>query len=619
MGEVDDTSSTGLSPEQLESGSLSAGNREKQSKIPIKNVSGSTDPVNEVFETDLTNKQVGRYLVQRKLGSGGTAVVYQAFDQVRGRSVALKVLASTADEKMLLRFRREAMTSGALHHEHIVRTLQVGVAPHGDVAYIAMELVEGESLDTLLSRCRYLDPDEACALLAPIASALAHAHENEIIHRDVKPSNILLQPTRAGNRSSVHIDVLEFPVVPMLSDFGIARSLDSPELTNQGRTVGTPAYMAPEQCAGQRYIDGRADIYSLGAVLFRAIIGHQPFSGTTPQILHAHVYEPLAIDNELLRRLPPQIVEILAISLAKKPDERYQSAGEMAAALADAGGVTLDAALPPAPPTSTATITLDNLVASQEDPSASSFVIVPGVPGKATKADATHSAERDTAGVLPPPRNADVYPGSRSSGDERAGIEPAESINWSGFTLLSIGILVGAVTALIMSGSLGRLTGSFSGSETTTVPTEAASPTETVAPEPSVSNPPGNEQVATTAPDTNVLNGIPPLITPIPTDTATTTPTTVPTSTPSPSPTPRDTPTNVPTSTSAPILIPTPVPTETWTPWPTADPGGGNSTLPPTEAPTETPTPVDTPTEAQTPTPTPELIPPTATWTPSIE
>ncbi|MEM7126112.1 MAG: serine/threonine-protein kinase [Chloroflexota bacterium] len=592
----------------------------KQPASPGQIKTGDFDSVNEVLETDLTNKQVGRYLVQRKLGSGGSAVVYQAFDQVRGRSVALKVLASTADEKTLSRFRREAMTSGALHHDHIVRTLQVGVAAHGDVAYIAMELVEGEGLNALLDRSRYLDPDEACALLAPIASALAHAHENGIIHRDVKPSNILLQPTRSGNRHSIHIDVLDYPVVPMLSDFGIARSLDSPELTNQGRTVGTPAYMAPEQCSGQRNIDGRADVYSLGAVLYRMIVGHQPFTGSTPQILHAHVYEQLTIENELLRKLPPLVVEILAISLAKSPEERYTNARQMATALAEAGGISLDgdavaedeqaAELMP-----TATITLDNLQPSNNDPSSSASILVPGLPTQSGNpegevvTESRHNLGRQADTMTPTPLEV----ATRFDEEERPPSRRLEEpVSWRGGMLLAIGILVGALTALIMSGQLNRLlgvTGDVGATEQ--LPNQATLapffPTMTSTPN-SVANPP----TFTSIPPSETPTDVPLIVTLAPTNTPTPVPTATQTVTPLPTPTSTVTP--ISTSTHTPTITPTetPIPaTATEPPTPTWTPVGGIVTPTVELSPTTSPTPGPAFT-----TPKPTEIPPTPTWTP---
>ncbi len=306
----------------------------------------------------LTGRQVGRYLVGERLGSGGAASVYQAYDQIQERTVALKILAPGADDAVRSRFQQEARTVASLRHPHIVQTLQVGDATADGTAYIAMELVDGDSLAHLLKRRGRLSVAESCNLLAPIARALDYAHQQEIVHRDVKPSNILLRPFDPGPFGSVppsedsasalyeaeqlligtppttgyrsdHVAV-DFPVAPLLSDFGIARALDMPELTNEGRTIGTPAYMAPEQCASSREVTGRADIYALGAVLYRCLVGRPPFTGTTTQILHAHVYASLSLPDDLLASLPPELVDVLRRSLAKNPDERYTVAREMA-------------------------------------------------------------------------------------------------------------------------------------------------------------------------------------------------------------------------------------------------------------------------------------------------
>ena len=283
---------------------------------------------------DLTGREIGRYRIQQRLGRGGVTTVYQAYDSVDDMPVALKVLLHGSDTKLYNRFRQEAQTAAKLRHSHIVRTLRVGVTPGTDTAYIAMELVEGEDLAALLARHRRLSPEESCLLLEPIAHALAYAHTQQVIHRDVKPSNILLRTVGGEFAGAVVLEALDYPVVPLLGDFGIARALDSPELTSWGRTVGTPAFMAPEQARGARNVDHRADIYALGAVFYRCITGRQPFTGTTVQILHAHVYDSVTITDEVQRNLSQRHMEILQRTLAKDPNDRYATAAELAQALA---------------------------------------------------------------------------------------------------------------------------------------------------------------------------------------------------------------------------------------------------------------------------------------------
>jgi serine/threonine protein kinase len=287
----------------------------------------------------LTGQRLGAYLVRERLGGGAHSTVYRAArvdpnGQVTDEVVALKILLPGADAATRTRFHHEARTATALDHPHIVRTIQVGEAADDDVAFIAMELAEGISLGELLERQLQLSVLDACSVLEPIACALAYAHEQGVVHRDVKPSNILLRRAEAGAPGSITLAALDYPVTPLLSDFGIARAMDAPELTSVGRTIGTPAYMSPEQCEGGREVDGRADIYSLGAVFYRCLVGRPPYTGSTTQILYAHVYSPLTIPDDVLVKLPIHVINILRRSLAKDPDQRYPSAQLMADDLA---------------------------------------------------------------------------------------------------------------------------------------------------------------------------------------------------------------------------------------------------------------------------------------------
>ena len=408
---------------------------------------------------NLVGQQLGRYLIRQRLGGGGVATVYQAYDQVLGRTIALKVLPPNSDQNTQNRFRREALMAGSLHHPHIVRILQVGNGFSGGIAYIAMDLVEGESLSALLARHGHLRPAESCNLLEPLARALAFAHRSGVVHRDVKPSNILLRPVSPGSPNSVQLESLDHPVIPLLSDFGIARFLDAPELTSTGRTVGTPAFMAPEQCAGSREVDGRTDIYALGTVLYRCIVGRLPYVGTTTQILHAHVYEPLTIEDRVLRQLPPQVIEILQHSLAKSPGERYSDAEQMASDLATAAGRTWDAT--PAERaganvmTTTATLTLPSLatVAAVGDPDTVTILIpAPGAKANQMAANASHAIGPVRHSAL---SNLNADDGAVQS-SRVPGVGGFKRYRWGGVALAAVTLLLAVLFGLQLAGQNGN-------------------------------------------------------------------------------------------------------------------------------------------------------------------
>ncbi len=272
---------------------------------------------------ELVGKRLGRYQIERTLGVGGVAAVYAALDTALHRSVALKVLLPhpALPPAVLERFRLEAVTAARLDHPNIVPIYDVGETD--GLVYIGMKLIPGETLSDVLARAGRLDEADVAELIIQIADALDYAHSQGVIHRDVKPANILLA-------WSVDDETGARRCHAYLTDFGVARALDTPDLTQAGLTVGTPAYMSPEQAAGERSLDGRSDLYSLGVVLYHCLAGRPPFVGGTAHVLHAHVYSappPLPPD------VSPGMAAVVARALRKDRAGRYQTGAEMAAAL----------------------------------------------------------------------------------------------------------------------------------------------------------------------------------------------------------------------------------------------------------------------------------------------
>ncbi len=402
---------------------------------PESNQAASSDWIDE-----LLGRTVGTYRLETRLGGGAMASVYQATDERNGQAVAVKLLLPGADLSMRERFRREVLTVSRLDHPNIVHTYEVSQSS-GELPFIAMELVIGESLGELLERAGQLSPVDGCALLAPIARALDYAHQQGFVHRDVKPSNILLRRSTWGSPNAVRIAAIDTPVVPLLSDFGIARVLDAPELTSAGRTIGTPTYMAPEQCAGSRDVDGRADIYALGAVLYRCLMGRPVFLGTTTQILHAHVYEPVTIPDDNLRLLSPIVVEILQLSLSKLPEERYPEAVILADDLAVAAGQKVRSTVRRAGSTHDATATMVSIPSATAPKTTSTHVLVDAPVRKPErKASAARSELLSEDDPVIPRVAAQGRPSAlRSSGKTRAKVSPRR---WFALAITSLVALI---------------------------------------------------------------------------------------------------------------------------------------------------------------------------------
>ncbi len=282
--------------------------------------------------TKLVGQQVDRYRVLQHLARGGMADVYIAEDVDLKRRVAMKVMLDVLamDESFVQRFRREAQTVAQLEHPNIVQVYSTGLTPNGQ-PYIAMQFIDGSSLSEKLKQFaadgKLVPTEQALMIVRQIANALGVAHRAGVVHRDLKPGNILIRSDGT----------------PVLVDLGIAAVQGGPKLTQTGNLIGTPNYMSPEQVRGLP-LDGRSDLYSLGVILYELLSGKRPFDAPESiAILHTHVYEAPEPLLNLRRDLSPATLEVVDTSLAKDPNQRYQNAAQMVAAIdraitAESGG-----------------------------------------------------------------------------------------------------------------------------------------------------------------------------------------------------------------------------------------------------------------------------------------
>ncbi len=259
---------------------------------------------------------IGRYKVLEGIGFGAMGAVYRAFDPLIKRALAIKTIRldiprqSPQYKSFIERFYHEARISGTLSHPNIVTLFDIG--EDGGVPYLAMEFVEGETIALLLERGTRFKPEKVIGLVSQIAAALDYAHSKGVIHRDVKPANLMLYE---GDRVKV-------------ADFGIAKLVDA-EMTQSGTLLGTPSYMSPEQAMGEK-LDGRSDIFSLGVCAFEMLSGEQPFPGNNVtsilyKLVHVEPIEPSNLETNGL--IPQKWQEVFGKVLAKKPEDRYQTAG----------------------------------------------------------------------------------------------------------------------------------------------------------------------------------------------------------------------------------------------------------------------------------------------------
>lgn len=379
--------------------------------------------------TDLAGKTLGKYQVIERLGRGGMADVYKAYQPGLERYVAIKVMHShlSEDGDFITRFQREAKAVAGLRHPNIVQVFDFDT--QGDNHYMVMEYVEGgqslkEVLAGLSMRGQRLPLGITLSIVEKLADALDYAHSRDMIHRDIKPANVLM-PTMNN---------------PLLSDFGIARLLDQSGLTASGAMIGTPAYMSPEQGRGEQ-ADTRSDIYALGIMLYEMLVGQPPYDADTPYgVILKHINDPLISPRMLDASVPEAVEQIVLKALAKDPYERYDAAGRMRDALARAQQDLEDSTQP-----------------SQATP----------VPAAAYADTLPMAGPEDTLEVAKTP--AATQAARRAS---PTGAAPARKSRWW------MWVLAGAVGLAIIAGGALAISGALGGDGTADVPSPAGGGSE---------------------------------------------------------------------------------------------------------------------------------------------
>ena len=313
-------------------------------------------------------EQISRYIIKKELGRGGMATVYQAYDPNFERDVAIKVLpqAFLHDPQFRMRFEREAKMVAGLEHPAIVPVYDFG--EQDGQPFIVMRMMSGGDLGSRLQNGP-LSLEEAAKVTQRLGDALEAAHRKGIIHRDLKPGNILFD--QYGNA--------------FLSDFGIARIAHGSHTLTGDNIIGTPAYMSPEQIQGEKDLDGRSDLYSLGIIFYQMLIGNTPYQATTPaKVMMMHILEPVPHLVDARPELPPTLELWLEKVLAKDPDDRFATAADMVAALADAmRGKTHPTLV--APPTARSSRDVTPVAATVPRLRSAPVADVPTVPGAATR------------------------------------------------------------------------------------------------------------------------------------------------------------------------------------------------------------------------------------------
>src|SRR5580658_5181417 len=263
-------------------------------------------------------ESMGKYEIRRQLGRGAMGIVYEGFDPVIERVVAIKTVRlpevdddETAEE--IARFRREAQAAGRLSHPNIVGVFDYGETK--DLAYIVMEYVDGPPLKNLLDKNERFPLPRIVQIMEDLLAGLQFSHECGVVHRDIKPANLML--TKSGQAK--------------IADFGIAR-IESSSMTQAGTVLGTPAYMSPEQFMGQ-VVDARSDIYSSGVLLYQLLTGERPFEGSMSAIMHKALHTEPPLPSQISVTSPRSFDAVVTRAMAKRPEDRYATAAEFMAAV----------------------------------------------------------------------------------------------------------------------------------------------------------------------------------------------------------------------------------------------------------------------------------------------
>jgi hypothetical protein len=523
---------------------------------------------------ELIGKRMGPYTVTERIGDGGMAIVYKAYQESLNRYVALKVLRDelARDQQFVARFRQEALGAANLDHPNIVHVYDAGAA--NGKYYIAMSYVDGGDLKGLIHQGA-IEPDRAVAITIQLAEALDHAHKQGLIHRDVKPSNVLM--TRDGR--------------PLLTDFGIAKALyESRQLTRTGTSIGTPEYMAPEQAQGLPP-DGRTDIYALGVVLYEMLAAKVPFCTDTPvATMYMHVHEPPPSLRQVQGAVPQWLEDVVCKALAKNPDDRYATAGLFAAALRQ-GQESMRAAAWGATAAPDAPTAMGPAVAGAAAAAARRKGTPPpaGPPRTPTPSSDLPTAVGPTAGRTPAPSGtptpAEAIAAVGAAGAIGRAATPAPVGKKRPKALIPILIAAIALLIIAVSASAALLLGG--GDDTPAIVTVIVDPDTPTADDlggavdEATDTPTATGEISPTP--TNTLTA-----SPTPSRTATASPTASATASPTASPTPSRTPTRTPTATSTPTYTASPTPTNTQPP-PPPPPEDTDTPVPP--PPTDTPEP----------------------------